>query len=77
MSVAAVLLETAPNHSEAARVLGVPRLTVLRWAKPGVGVRSTSHACILADGLARVRPVTVADWRTICAAALPVAVEAR
>ena len=67
MSVAALLLEIAPNHAAAARKLGVPRLTVLRWMRPSVGVRSTAHARLIIEALAKVRPVTAEDWAAVCA----------
>jgi hypothetical protein len=63
----AILNELAPNHAAAARKLGVPRLTVLRWMRPSVGVRSTAHARLIIEALAKVRPVTVEDWQAVCA----------
>ena len=62
-----ILNELAPNHAAAARKLGVPRLTVLRWMRPSVGVRSTAHARLIIEALAKVRPVTAEDWQAVCA----------
>ena len=75
MSVAALLLEIAPNHAAAARKLGVPRLTVLRWMRPSVGVRSTAHARLIIEALAKVRPVTAEDWQAVCAAGVLLAAD--
>ena len=67
-NVQSIINEIAPNHAAAARKLGVPRLTVLRWMRPSVGVRSTAHARLIIEALAKVRPVTVEDWQAVCAA---------
>lgn len=66
MLVFDLIHELAPTHAEAARLLGVPRLTVLRWMRPSVGVRSTAHARIIIAALAKVRPVTAEDWQAVC-----------
>ena len=67
MLVFNIINEIAPNHAAAARKLGVPRLTVLRWMRPSVGVRSTAHARLIIEALAKVRPVTADDWAAVCA----------
>ena len=67
MLVFNIINELAPTHAAAARKLGVPRLTVLRWMRPSVGVRSTAHARLIIEALAKVRPVTADDWAAVCA----------
>ena len=67
MLVFNIINELAPNHAAAARKLGVPRLTVLRWMRLSVGVRSTAHARLIIEALAKVRPVTAEDWAAVCA----------
>ena len=75
MRLSNILNTIAPTHAAAARKLGVPRLTVLRWMRPSVGVRSTAHARLIIEALARVPPVAVEDWQAVCAAGVLLAAD--
>ena len=71
MLVFNIIHEIAPTYVAAAQKLGVPRLTVQRWIKPSVGVRSTAHARLILDELAKEPPVTGEDWQQVWAAPGP------
>ena len=62
-----ILNELATGYRAQADAIGVPRLAVIRWLRPSTGVRSTAHARLIIEALAKVRPVTVEDWQAVCA----------
>jgi hypothetical protein len=62
-----ILNELATGYRAQADAIGVPRLAVIRWLRPSTGVRSTAHARLIIEALAKVRPVTAEDWQAVCA----------
>ena len=71
----AILNELATGYRAQADAIGVPRLAVIRWLRPSTGVRSTAHARLIIEALAKVRPVTVEDWQAVCAAGVLLAAD--